>query len=529
VRVSLGIAVLVAGVAVARGQDAGSLRELQERVEALEKQLRQVQQDKKGADGKPDKEEKPAEEGKKEGDAKANGEEKDQQPRWYEVGKELKLSAAWTNGFVAETADQAFRVHVGGRADFDNNWYTQDPNLLLGSAAGVRTSDGSLFRRARLRVDGTMWEQMDFVAEVNFANVQDASNVNDQLVQIGSVGLTDFFLNFRDVPWVGNVRVGHFLAPVGLERLTSSNAWYYMERSSLYDAFLNPNNYQDGVELYNTYLDDHVYAAAAATRIGSATVNSFGFDADDGAYGASGRVAVLPVYEDEGRLLMHLGLGFQHQALVGHTLDVASRPLLRAGSGRNNDTPNLLSTGNFFSPDGGNVLDAECAFVCGPWSLSGEYALAWGTNLFSSYNGLVFSGPRGDVAYQAFYVEGGWFLTPGDHRRWDRKEATWARTVPQENAFFLRGEDGQYCHGCGAVQLVARYTCLDLTAGSPVLSPKSGGARAGIQQDVTVGLNWYLNPQVVVMLNGVWTHLSSEVPGASGDLQYAGVRFHFDF
>src|SRR5262245_12569277 len=96
-----------------------------------------------------------------------------------EMRSDRPMTASWTNGFVAKTADDAFGIHIGGRAEFDNSWYTQDSNLLLGPTADTRLTDGSLFRRARLRADGRMWDFIDFAAEVNFANIQDASNVEN--------------------------------------------------------------------------------------------------------------------------------------------------------------------------------------------------------------------------------------------------------------------------------------------------------------------------------------------------------------
>src|SRR5262249_16267230 len=71
--------------------------------------------------------------------------------QWTEVGKDRGLRAIWDNGFVAETADQSFRIHLGGRLEFDNSWFTQDNNLLLGSSPDQRMQDGTLMRRARLR------------------------------------------------------------------------------------------------------------------------------------------------------------------------------------------------------------------------------------------------------------------------------------------------------------------------------------------------------------------------------------------
>ena len=96
-------------------------------------------------------------------------------------------------------------------------------------------------RRARLRADGTIGKNVDFVTEVNFANIQDVTN-EDTTAQIGSVGLTDFYATFKQVPVFQNVRIGHFTMPMGLEHLTSCNDWYYMECSPGNDAFLQPFN-----------------------------------------------------------------------------------------------------------------------------------------------------------------------------------------------------------------------------------------------------------------------------------------------
>src|SRR5262245_6469774 len=412
------------------------------------------------------------------------------EPEWTEVGKDRTLRARWDNGFVAETGDESFRIHLGGRLEFDNSWFTQDNNILIGTSPDQRMLDGTLMRRARLRADGRLWEFIDFVCEVNFANIQDVSNVDNSTVQIGSVGLTDFYVTFREIPWLGNVRVGHLQAPISLERYSSSNAWYYIERSSMYDAFYNPNDYQNGVVVFNSYLDDRVTLAASAAWIGKSTTQSFGFAANDGKYGVGARLTGLPIYADEGRTLVHVGAGYFHQTLVGDQFSVASRELLRAGAG-SSDTPNLIFTGTFFTPHGGDVFNVEGALILGPFSLSGEYALTHVSDVFEQAK-PVFAGPRGDATYQAAYVEAGLFVTGGDCRRYDKKTGTWERTIPVENVFLIHPDSG-WSFGHGAVQLVARYTFLDLVDGTPVLTPTSGGARAGRQQDVTLGVNWYIN------------------------------------
>jgi phosphate-selective porin OprO/OprP len=256
-------------------------------------------------------------------------------------------------------------------------------------------------------------------------------------------------------------------------------------------------------------------------------VQSFAFGANEGKYGVGVRMTGLPIYENEGRTLLHLGAGYFHQALVSDQFSVASRPLLRAGAG-NGDTPNLVFTGTFFTPNGVDFANAEAALILGPFSVSSEYAFVHVRDVFET-DTPEFAGPRGNATYQAAYVEAGLFVTPGDYRRYDKKTGTWARTIPADNVFAYDSGAGKCFFGHGAVQLVARYTYLNLVDGDPVLTPTSGGARAGRQQDFTLGVNWYLNSQTWFMVNYVATHIDSVVPGASGNIQGIGCRVHIDF
>jgi phosphate-selective porin len=140
----------------------------------------------------------------------------------------------------------------------------------------------------------------------------------------------------------------------------------------------------------------------------------------------------------------------------------------------------------------------------------------------------VLSGPVGRVSYQGFYVESGYFLSRGDYRRYNRKTGAWDRTTPLENAWFLKGKDGRVSVGRGAVQLLARFSYLDLQSGNPVLTPKVG-AQAGIESDVTLGVAWYINPQANMQVNYVHTQINSVLRGASGSFDGLGLRFHYDF
>ncbi len=209
------------------------------------------------------------------------------------VEDRIQLNAYWDYGAVLESADKAFRFHIGGCLEFDNTLYGPTQTLPF------TLQDGTDMRRARLRADGTIGRNVDFVAEVNFANIQDVTN-EDTTTNIGSVGLNDFYADFKQVPVVENLRIGHFKQPIGLENGTGANAQYYMELSDGHDAFFQPSQYVNGIMFSNSYWDDRVTAGLSLAWVGKQTVSPFAFGAGWGECAATGRLTVLPIYEDGG-------------------------------------------------------------------------------------------------------------------------------------------------------------------------------------------------------------------------------------
>jgi phosphate-selective porin OprO/OprP len=428
-----------------------------------------------------------------------------------------RLNLFWDNGAVMESADKAFRLHIGGRFDFDNTFYHQSQDLPF------LLQDGADMRRARLRADGSIGENIDFVTEVNFANIQDVTN-EDSTAQIGSVGLTDFYATFKQVPLFQNVRVGHFAPPIGLEFSTSSNDCCYMERSPGNDAFLLPINYVTGAESFNTWCDDRITGTIAFERVGKQDISPFAFGSGPGKYAVTGRVTGLPFYADDGRQLLHLGIGYCYGG-TENNFYAANRPLVRAGAG-SQDVPNIIYTGTYYTPNAVQIADAEFAAVAGRYSLSAEYQLAYGSDLYSQLNNGVFSAPHGDVTYQGFYVEGGFFLNADDYRRFDKKEGVWGRQLAASST---AGQPPRatWLFDHTPVQLICRYSYLNLASGNPVLTPSSG-AQAGWEHDITAGVDWYINPEVHFVVNYVYTQLTY-VNNTSGDINGLGCRLHLDF
>ena len=88
-------------------------------------------------------------------------------PRWYEIGSDKSLKAVWNHGLELESPNKDFRVHVGGQIQFDAGFFSPNHALEVSQATGgigQAFADSVNFRRARLRVDGTMYEVIDWVA-----------------------------------------------------------------------------------------------------------------------------------------------------------------------------------------------------------------------------------------------------------------------------------------------------------------------------------------------------------------------------
>ena len=106
-----------------------------------------------------------------------------------------------------------------------------------------------------------------------------------------------------------------------------------MERSPGHDAFLQPFNYVTGIETFNTWCDDRVTGVVAFERVGKQDISPFSFGSGSGKYAVTGRVTCLPFYADDGRQLLHLGIGYTYGG-TENNFYAANRPLVRAARAR---------------------------------------------------------------------------------------------------------------------------------------------------------------------------------------------------
>ncbi len=487
----------------------------------------------------------------------ASGDKKPAEP--YEVGSDKNLKDTWKDGFQAESANKDFRVKIGGR--------TQVDAVAFSAGAGPNRSpdQGGLdpklantvnFRRGRLRIEGRMYELYDFACEYDYIN---ELNVNNQQFpterDAGPItAITDLWLQVRELPILGTVRVGNQKDPYGYEHLTSSRWLNFMERSFSQDAFEGPfnNGFAPGIQVLNSNEEGTVGWQVGEFKN---VTNPFGFSNSSGGSMTVGRLVWLPTYEDEGRKLLHL-------AVSGRTLEPRRQFLAYDGNGQGigPETPavRFRSRGdirngppgplNSIYADTGlltgtwqNMIGLEFVGNNGPWSFQSEYFGSWLYNAKTTGVGpYITNGYQpppgtnvGTVYYQSGYAEVLYFLT-GESRTYSKIEYRFDRPVPHNNFYVLRGGGSgrRISISEGAWQIGVRYNWLCLN---------DGEVNGGVLNGCTLGLNWLLNPNARVYFNYDFTYrdfnstpwTKSGAPGTSyngrGGIHGFGTRLAFDF
>jgi phosphate-selective porin OprO/OprP len=400
-------------------------------------------------------------------------------------------------------------VAPSGRIQFDVANFSQN-DASDAQYGDVQNAVG--FRRARIALLGQAFDVVDYIIEMDFANRGMASVLNskDQ-----ATGFKDVYIQVRELPLLGNVRVGHFKECFGLEQLTSDNYSTFMERSIDDEGTFVPGR-NNGIMAFNWTGNER-----ATWAIGAFT-NNTGYDQpplfqyDHWGLDMAMRGTYLPWYDEPsvGRGLWHTGLGYVYRSAPDHIQPFAMKPEAAFF------TPGIIAL-SLPNVDNTQVVGAETAFVYGPLSLQSEFfAMTVNRTTGASNN---FYGCYAFVSY---------FLT-GENRPYNRKLGVFDRVRPFENFFRVRTGDGDVVTGLGAWEVAYRFSYVDMLDG---LTPSTSTKGAALAVDHTIGLSWYLNPYAKVMFNYVHSlDTANVVKGgvasrvAGGTIDVFEMRFHMDF
>ena len=403
------------------------------------------------------------------------------QAKWEIEPKRIPMEASWKDGLSFNTADGNFEVELGGRV-YADMLYTQAPSslgdLIRPQGDFNRRDNEAFIRSARLSLEGTMFKNYFYSFEYEFDGlINNQTEVN---------GLRDVYLGMKDIPYIGRVTVGHMKEPFTLEEAGSHSNTTFLERS-LGDVFFP--GYSWGADIHNSWLNDRLTFSIGAFRNSS---NS-GDTVSGNEWNLTTRVTGLPWYAGEDKLL-HLGMSYSLRYPesggwnnTNNQIRFRERPELY-------ERDYIVDTGNF-AVNSENRLGLEGALVYGPFSAQGEVMQDWLENPYNrgySKTGYLYGG-YGYVSY----------ILTGEHRIYDKNDGRFKGVVPDHIFSFA---DRTW----GAWELAARcsYLCLD---------DKEVELSGGSAFDTTLGMNWYLNPNMRIMFD--WVHSQRLCYGAIDGVQ----------
>lgn len=407
------------------------------------------------------------------------------------------VTASLPNGKPAlATADGRFTANIRAIVMFDAAKYYQKSNLPP-QTTNRDLNDGTNFRRARFGIDGKLFKDFDYalIYEFGGSGAEDAGHIQEAWVQ---------YTGWR--PW--RIKVGAFEPNIGLTAAVSTSQMPFMERASPAEVARNvaAGDSRSAIQFQGNGLwgggDSGIaarwFASAALTGNVVSTVNSTGGFAPqplDEQTGVIGRFAVAPF--DTTNWQAHFAVNGQYvtqpndagvAATPRYPIQLRDRPELRVDGSR------LVDTGGIDARSA-SVYGAEFAVTAQQFFLESEYFE------YKLQRRNVTAAMPSDPSFHGWYVQGGWVLT-GENRPYNPGEA---RLDAPKQTYNFNPAAGTW----GAFELVGRYSDLDLNfhdCGAGKAAPASpapcfDAVRGGEQKISTIGLNWYLNPDIRFMLD----------------------------
>jgi phosphate-selective porin OprO/OprP len=382
------------------------------------------------------------------------------------------IVGAGADGFFLRSPDQSFQLKLRAYTQADGRWLL-DP--------GQEGDDTFLLRRVRLSFEGTVGKYVDFRIMPDFAN--------------STLTLFDAYANLKYFP-EAQVQVGKFKPPVGLERLQSATALTFVERA--FPTLLVPSRDVGGMVW--SELAEGLVTYQLGYFNGVRDGGTQDVDTDDGKDFAA-------------RLFFHPFRPLGSEWLDGFGIGVAGT-WGRVDEQSPTSFRTTAAATSFFAYRGASATFA---------AVSGD-----GERLRYSPQAYWYAGPLGVMAE---YVSSSQEMqrdpvAPGSTLREDLEHEAWQVAV----SYALTGENASYKGlipaspfapgegGWGAFEIAARYNAIDFDDDSfdgganSFADPTLSATKA---QGFTVGLNWYLNRWIKVMVNYDRTSFDGGAPGGA--------------
>ncbi len=325
-------------------------------------------------------------------------------------------------------------------------------------------SNGTHLRKGRLAFKTKLWGNWRAEWDIDMAE--------------GAVETKDMFVSYTGFN-TSYIKLGHFKAPLGLNELTSSRYLTFTERA--YPMLAFKIGRRTGIEYgkwgsnWNVRAD--LFGQTMDTKKNKTT--------DETGGGFAARFVYAPKITNTVRL--HMGLAGAIINPDDNTNSVAykSEPETKMGD------VEILDTGSIFDVDYATHVGLEGAIKIKSLSVQSEYI----------YTGVKRMHGKKDLTFGGGYAFVSWLMT-GEERPWDAKQGEFGQVIPNDNSL-------------GAWELAARFSYLNL-------SDTDAGILGGRANNITLGVNWYANPNVKFIMDYTMVKNSQN---ATGDGFIGGDQF----
>jgi len=384
---------------------------------------------------------------------------------------------------AADSASQKFVVRPFGRIHIDAAHFEQDADNR--ATVGPALSGFDL-RRARFGFEGEGLDTYFYRFDIDFASLD--GGTNNTLSSNERPVIVDAYLDTLHLPRIGNLRIGRFREPFGLDRLDSTHDLPFLERALPTNALVPFRNL--GVMAYD-WNDSET--ATWAYGLFTENSNSYGESLPRiGGVAATARATWLPWYDEPsgGRYLLHLGASYSYRLVSNHRVRFGTVPEVGV---KQVTSVGILQTPRFVNTPIIDMLDyhvagVEAATNLGSLSLQGEYTFVSGNQIDNP-----------NLFFHGGYLEAMYYLT-GEHRNYLRKQGVHG-ALQLHNRFFRVKTDEGIESAWGAWEATARVSTIDLN---------SSNINGGRLTDLTLGLNWYYSTRSRIMFNYIHPFLKAQ-------------------
>lgn len=455
--------------------------------------------------------------------------------------------ASWTfdNGRpVIATGDGRFTMGVRVRFQSDFAAFSQDSTHPAGFAGPSDLSSGAVVRRAYFGVEGKAYN--DFAYEFRL-NAGGSNGGSAGASGVPAAGEGDPLLNKAVVTYTGipnwHFNVGVIEPAFMFEGTTSSASLMFLERPEIdniaADTF-GAGDSRRGIEI-GWAKTDALWAGDNLTATATFSGQKTGSSANHGNGGDENTQVLGRITErlwTNGLSNIQVGVSGAKVLNSGSTtgagggsqaINLQDRPEVRVDGTRLISTGGIAAkTADMFAVDLGGNIDN--------FFLGGEYAqftLDRQCGAITAANNAVCASSTSVIDHPTFsgwYVEGSWIIT-GETKAYSpsaiNNEVGGFNAPVPSRPFSFSGDSW------GAFELVARYSNTDLNWHTNQLATTSqlAGVLGGEEQVIALGLNWYLNRNVRIMIDDNIIKVkkgTAAIPNRDGqDINVIGVRLQF--